>query len=285
MAPHIVWMRIGLCLAALAPAGAPTAAARADAVSRLAAWADTLPVDPRVIAEIERYGRDEDSPFGGGYAAGLAAGVRRLVFESVRGGFERPVERGGAPLVEVAFMEPGFAGRTAGDTDSGPEAEFEGSVVRTECIAFLETRDITPAEALKIYAEPAFRMSTRSKIKRIWMEDGLDCVETEGVRIVMSPTLYCSRVDEVQDSTMAAQHSQSVSSKGGDGYQAVYFKESLKTFVKVPGGIVFHYINFYRASGLGGLQKRVGKGKIIESERHAVEELGRRLSREAPPGD
>ncbi len=127
-------------------------------------------------------------------------------------------------------------------------------------------------------------MSTRSKIKRIWMEDGLDCVETEGVRIVMSPTLYCSRIDEFHDSTMAVQHSQAVSSKGGDGYQAVYFKESLKTFVKVPGGIVFHYINFYRASGLGGVQKRVGKGKIVESEKRAVEELGKRLS-QPPPGE
>ena len=284
MTRPIIRIRVGLCLAALTLACVSTEAATDDAVSRLAAWADTLPVDPRVIVEIDRYEKDEDSPFGGAYAVSLAAGVRRLAFESVRKALERPVERGGEPLVEVAFMEPGFAGRPAGETASGPEAEFEKSVVRTECIAFLESRDITPAEALRIYAEPGFRMSTRSKIKRIWMEDGLDCVETEGVRIVMSPTLYCSRVDELHDSTMASQHSQAVSSKGGDGYQAVYFKESLKTFVKVPGGIVFHYINFYRASGLGGVQKRVGKGKIVESEKRAVEELGRRLS-QPPPGD
>jgi hypothetical protein len=276
-------IRIGLWLAALTLTCIAAEAAAGEVVSRLAEWSDTLPIDPRVIVEIDRYERDEDSPFGDAYAVGLATGVRRLVFESVRKALERPVERGHEPLIEVTFMEAGFAGRALQATASGPEAEFEKSTVRTECVAFLESRDITPAEALEIYADPAFRMETRSKIKRIWMDDGLDCVETDGVRIVMSPTLYCSRVDEFHDSTMAAQHSQAVSSKGGDGYQAVYFKESLKTFVKVPGGIVFHYINFYRGGGLGGVQKRVGKGKIVESEKRVIEEFAKRISPDAPP--
>ena len=283
MTEPIIRIRIGLWLAALTLACITAEAATGEGVSRLAAWSDTLPIEPRVIVEIDRYEREENTPFGDAYANGLAAGVRRLVFESVRKALERPVERGREPLIEVTFMEPGFAGRAAEATASGSEAEFEKSIVRTECIAFLESRDITPAEALEIYADPGFRMDTRSKIKRIWMEDGLDCVETEGVRIVMSPTLYCSRVDEFRDSTMAAQHSQGVSSEGGDGYQAVYFKESLKTFVEVPGGIVFHYINYYRGGGLGGVQKRVGKGKIVESEKRVIEEFAKRLFPEAPP--
>ena len=277
--------RIGLWLATLMLAFITAEAAADEVVSRLAAWSDTLPIDPRAIVEIDRYERDEDTPFGDAYAVGLAAGVRRLVFESVRKVLERPMERGREPLIEVTFMEPGVAGLAAGATASGPEAEFEKSIVRTECVAFFESRDITPGEALQIYADPAFRMGTRSKIKRIWMENGLDCVETEGVRIVMSPTLYCSRVDEFHDSTLAAQHSQAVSSKSGDGYQAVYFKESLKTFVKVPGGIVFHYINFYRGSGLGGVQKRVGRGKIVESEKRVMEEFAKRLLPVSPPAE
>jgi len=63
----------------------------------------------------------------------------------------------------------------------------------------------------------------------------------------------------------------------------VYFNESLKSFVKVPGGIVFLYINLYRSGGLGGVQKRVGKGKIVESEKRVMEEFAKRLIPESPP--
>jgi hypothetical protein len=281
-------VRTGLALflfAAVFPA-AHRAGPRAEASEALASammWADTLPIDPRVMAEIDRFAAAEKGVFRGGNAAELAAAARRRVFSAVSDALSNPAVRGGKPSVEVAFMEPGFGGGLQGEGVPPLEAEFEKSIVRTECLAFIEGEDISPDAALGIYAEPAFRMSVHSKIKRIWMDGGLDCVETEGVKFLLSPTLYCSRLDEYRDSTVVMQHSQVVANDGE--YETVYFKESLKTFVKVPGGMIFHYINFFRGSGLGGVRKSVGKGKIIESETRAVEELSRRLSDRTPSGD
>jgi hypothetical protein len=265
-----------MLLSALVSVCAGSEPATSDAAWHLAAWSDTLPIDPRVISQINRYEHDEGSQFRDGYAADLSAGIRALVFESVRKAIEKRVERGGEPLIEVTYMEAGFARRSGGGEANKAETEFEKSIIRTEFLVFLDARDATPDRALEIYAEPAFRMSASSRIKRIWMDGDLDCVETDGIKFLLSPTLYCSRIDEFRDSTLTAQHSQVVSN--GDDYQAVYFKESLKTFVKVPGGIVFHYINYFRGSGMGGVKKSVGRGKIVDSEKRAIEELRNRLS-------
>jgi hypothetical protein len=274
-----------LLFAAFVPAGRTEgeSVAASGALASALAWGDTLPADERVIREIDRYAADEKGEFRGGYAAGLSAGTRRRVFAAVAEALAKPPRPNGEPSVEVAFMEPGFANASGGESLSPLEKKFEESIIRTESVAFFEGVDVSPAAALKIYSDPAFRMSTRSRMKRIWIDGGLDCVETEGVKFLVSATLYCSRLDEFRDSTVAMEHSQVV--ENGDDYETVYFKESLKTFVKVPGGIVFHYINFFRGTGLGGVKKSIGKGKIVESETKAIEELGKRLAERTQPGD
>jgi hypothetical protein len=275
----------GLLCAGLLPAAraADSAPAAGERIAAAMAWADTLPIDTRAIREIDRFAAAEKGVFRGVYAAEFAAAARRRVFSAVSDALSNPAVLGGEPSVEVAFMEPGFGGGLQGAGVPPLEAEFEKSIIRTECLAFFEGKDMSPDAALEIYTGPAFRIGVQSRIKRIWMEDGLDCVETEGMKFLLSPTLYCSRLDEYRDSTVVMQHSQVVAN--GDEYETVYFKESLKTFVKVPGGMIFHYINFFRGSSLGGVRKSVGKGKIIESETRAIEELSRRLSERTMPGN
>jgi hypothetical protein len=121
-------------------------------------------------------------------------------------------------------------------------------------------------------------MEVSSRIKRIWMEGEESCIETKGLRPFLSSTLACNRIDELISPGLASQHSQVVSNPGGDDYQDVYFKESLKTFVNVPGGVVFYYINYTRAVKLGGLRKRIGRGKVKGSQEKAVRELQSVLS-------
>jgi hypothetical protein len=61
--------------------------------------------------------------------------------------------------------------------------------------------------------------------------------------------------------------------------------ESLKTFVRLPDGLAFHYVNYSRTVGMGGIQRRVSRGKIEDSYKRAVEELGRRLAALSPEAE
>ena len=116
-------------------------------------------------------------------------------------------------------------------------------------------------------------MRVSSPIENIWMEGDENCVETKGVTLILSPMKNCSRIDELHRPGLAAQHSQTVANPGDDDYQPVYFKESIKTFVAVPGGLVLHYINYSRTTGLGGLKKRIARGKLKDSQAEAIREM------------
>jgi hypothetical protein len=270
---------IGLALLAFTA----KASAAQDFTTLAREWADTLAVDSRVVEEINRYAADQNHPFEHGYPAAFAAGVRRLVFtglfQALGGARDEFIE----PTVTVTYMEPGFARETGESVATDLEKGFEGSFIRTECHAFFECEGVSPAEALRTYTAPEFRKGVTSRIKRISFEDGEDCVETDGVKFLLAPTHYCSRIDELHDSSAAVQHSQVVSNRGENGYQSVYFKESLKTFVAARGGLLFHYVSYIRGGDLGGIQKKLAKGKIADSERRAVEEFKRLIDSKAPP--
>ena len=55
---------------------------------------------------------------------------------------------------------------------------------------------------------------------------------------------------------VTAEHSQVVSNPGGEDFQTVYFKESLKVFISVPDGLALYYINYTRSAKLGSLKKK-----------------------------
>ena len=74
-----------------------------------------------------------------------------------------------------------------------------------------------------------------------------------------------------------AQHSQVVSNGGDEDYQRVYFKESLKSFVAVSGGLALYYINYTRSTDIGRFGKYIARGKIEGAQEDAIEELMRRL--------
>ena len=103
-----------------------------------------------------------------------------------------------------------------------------------------------------------------------------------GVKLLLDPIKCCDRIAALQIEDGALQHAQTVRNTGDGGYQAVYFKESLKTFVRLPDGLALHYINYTRTVSLGGIKATVARGKIEESERKAVEEIGRRLDSLVP---
>lgn len=262
-------MAILACLPLTRPPADARSAMGIGAAAMVAGWGDTLEVDERILAEIKRF---EDGGLDDAYAMSLAESVRRLVFKSATTRLEALAKGECSPFVDVRFEEAGFASPDAAPTND-LEREFEGAFIRTELLACFQTDDVTAEDALRTYVDPEFRKTVSSRVKRIWSEGGESCIETNGVRPFLQSTLVCNRIDEFHNGALAAQHSQVVSNPGGDDHQDVYFKESLKTFLEIPGGIALHYINYTRAVKLGGLRKRIGRGKIAGSQEKAVEGL------------
>jgi hypothetical protein len=243
-----------------------------DASAMIHRWGRELDIDERVLAEMHRYA-DEEGEFGEGYARALTASVRRLILEGAASQLVALSKGQCNPFVEVTYEEPGFAAEDGQPPDRKPEQKFEAGFIRTELLACLKAEDIVPEDALRTYTDPEFRMKVSSRIKRIWLEGNESCIETKGLRPFLSSTLVCNRINEYRSSGLASQHSQVVSNPGGDDHQDVYFKESLKTFVRIPGGMALHYINYTRTVRLRGLKKRIGRKKVIESQQDAVREL------------
>jgi len=167
---------------------------------------------------------------------------------------------------------------------------FEESLIRTEMVACLETENPDPEAVLQIYVSPEFRMVAESRIIDMWEDEEGACMETKGVLSLVEPTRVCNRIQDFRAEGVAAQHSQVVFNEGRKPYEDVYFKESLKTFVRIPGGMALHYINYARAGNLGRLERWAGPGQIRGSQEGNVAELQRRLRRGAsgppsPPTD
>lgn len=259
--------------AVTAPAFAPEAA---DPAADLVAWTEQLPLDDRIAVQISRYSEEKDD-VGAEYPGRTAAAMRSLIINDLkRASSELPT--GGEPIVAAQFMKAGFMDPQGMEPDNKHAREFEEGFIRTEATAFIGIEGVTPEQALKIYASPEFRMDVSSRIKRIYDEEGTSCIEVKGVKALLSPTLYCNDVVELVEPGLASEHSQVVSNPGGGDYQTVYFKESVKTFIAVPGGLAYHYINYIRAVKLGSIKRSIGRGKIEDSEKEKLIELQRRLS-------
>jgi hypothetical protein len=271
----MVWLVVAGLSALVASPGSSVDDARG---SMVAAWLDSLPFDNRVIGGIELYADEKRSEFDEGYSSRLVGGIRRLIGADVEHQLTRLSEGNRRPFIEVSILDPGFPSPGGKPPGSSNERDFEKSFVRTEVLAFFEDEKTSPAAALALYTTDEFRKTVSSRIENIWNEGEEVCVEMGGVKLLLDPLKYCDRIGELHEENLSLQHTRTVRNKGDSGYQAVYFKESLKTFVRLPDGLAFHYINYSRTVGLGGIQRRVARGKIEDSEKKAVEELGRRLA-------
>jgi hypothetical protein len=247
----------------------------------VAAWLHSLPNDERAIGEIELFAREKRSGFDDGYAARLAAGIRRLVGADVERQLGRLSEGVRTPFIDVTILDPGFASVGGKPDDSKTAREFEKSFVRIEVLAFFKNETTAPRTALGMYTDPEFRKTVSSRLKSVWNEGEEVCIDMGGVQLVLDPIKCCDRVAELHIDGISLQHAQTARNTGGGGYQTVFFKESLKTFVRLPDGLAFHYIAYTRTVGMGGIKGKIGCGKIEESERKAVEEIGRRLAARA----
>lgn len=240
-------------------------------------WAASLEIDSRVPDELARF-RDGGRRLPGSYVHELPAAARRDLVDRAERAVARLAKSGCEPSLDVSFDEPPAPERPEGRR-SGVQEAFEESLLRIEMVACIASGEVDPDEALRIYTDPEFRRSVESRIERIWTEDGLSCVETAGVSGFLDPARACNRIERYRAPSAAAEHSQVVANRipGDASYEIVYFKESLKTFVRIPGGVALHYAHLSRSADLGRLSRWIGAGRVRDAEERKVAALERAL--------
>jgi hypothetical protein len=232
-------------------------------------WCETLATDEGVAGEVRKYIRDKRE-FSDEYALELAAGVRSLIFDAADICLRDVGSGNYESFVDVEFPDPGFAAGRSEDDVEKLGRRFEKGFVRTEFLAFVEADGVTSKDAMRVYTSKDFRLKTSSRTRRIWDEDGVRCVEARKKAFV-PPMMSCNRIEELHGDGFSAQHSQVVSNPGGSGFQTIYYKESLKTFIEVPGGIVVHYINYSRSKKVNSFTKGIARKKLVTAQEEAVE--------------
>jgi hypothetical protein len=252
-------------------------AGQMGAVEELGRWAESLPPDPRVFDELHRF-ETSGGPIGE-WAQAFTAVVRAEIFSAARDQLAVFLSGECSPSTKASIGNPGFTLSSTGAANLADIAswkKFRQSLIYTETVACFQTTE-EPGEVLQAYAGQAFRMRAESRITSMWEDSQGTCLETKGVLGLVAPTKICNRIHDLSLEGLAAQHSQVVFNEGGERYQDVYFKESLKTFVQIPGGVALHYVNVSRAADLGRIKRWIGAGQIEDSQNNTIEEFQRWL--------
>ena len=240
----------------------------------LGRWLAALSLDARIAGEMGRFTHD-DLELSAGYRSARVASMRKLVTVEVDQAVAALLLGPCEPSVEVTYPW-----QNDNDQDVEAEKEFSKSFIRTEMFACFETSQADPTAALEIYTSSDFRKEVSSRIEGLWAEGDLSCVESGGIRALLSPTKSCNSITRFFQSGMAAEHSQVVWNEGRDPYQDVYYKESVKTFVQIPGGLALHYLNYSRTTNMGRMQRWMGTGSIEDSQKDSAKLMAQRLAGE-----
>jgi hypothetical protein len=251
--------------------------ARADVV----VWLDSLEVDPGVNQQLERFENHEgdwpdDTP------DRLIDAFRQRIHDDVTRALARIAAGDHSEFVSVNFLSPRDFAQGGNETGDKRGRKFEEGVIRTEQLAFYPGIARSPGEALGIFVDPEFRRATTSRIEALEEDGDLSCLRTGGITGLMSPTWACNRVTYFDTPTVAAEHSQVVSNPGDEDFQTIYFKESVKVFVATADGLALFYINYTRGAKLGSLKKKLGRGRIEDSQRERADALRSWLEGERP---
>jgi hypothetical protein len=246
-------------------------------------WAGSLPLDPGVARELERYRGERRQALSEEYRSALPLHLRGRVAAEAEARVREFLEGRCTPFVRITFGPDG-AGLPAELRERGSvESNFLEALTRVESVACFEGAELSAEDALRLYTSPAFRRTTESRIREIREEGDLSCVSTEGVRALLAPSQACNRITWFLQGPMASEHSQVVSNGEGSRLQPIYFKESLKTFVEVPGGLAFHYVNYTRSADLGAISRGIGRRAVQDAEERRIREFRRRLADPAVP--
>jgi hypothetical protein len=265
-----------LLLLSLAPTGSPAEDDDQEPATAINAWLDTLAIDPGVARELQSYA-DEKGDWPAETPERLANQFRQKIREDVARAIPRILAGEVGEEVAVDFLTPADFARDGSETRDDRGREFEEGVIRTEQFHVYPGASASPTAALAQFTDVDFRKRTSSRIEDIHEQDQVSCLRTKGMWGLLDPTWTCNRIKLFDEDGIAAEHSQVVSNPGDDGFQTIYFKESIKVFVATPRGLVLYYINYTRSSKLGAFKKKFGRGRIEESQRDRARALSEYL--------
>jgi hypothetical protein len=233
-------------------------------------FVSSLSTHPGVDDEIARF---DDGRLDPAYRRAFAEFARNRVTTTVVERLHEMIREGCSSGVSVDFPGERFTGRP---DPTSTEKDFEDSIVLTRSTACYTT-DILPEELLRVYSSRDVRMAAQSRMEDVYQEDGLTCYAVGGVPLLVGATRSCNEVRGTATERIAMDHSQTVWSEEED-HQPVFFKESVKAAVRLDDGrIGLVHVTLTRSTGLGGLEKRLGRGKIEDSLRQQTEVLAERL--------
>jgi hypothetical protein len=240
----------------------------------LTAWGATLARDERALEELGRF--HEGGALGSEYRIALSELVRSELFAAAERALGSIEAEGCRPSVSVTL--PAFGEGTGVLPRSATAERFEQSTIRVESVTCIDVGSTSSGDALDLYVSPEFRQAAESRIEEITSRGGERCERTGGTFPLLSPTHSCASVTRFDDERLSSQHSQVVSNAGKDGEQPVYFKESLKTAVRIPGGVAIHHVHYSRSVNLGRLERWVAQGKVRDAEEKTLRLLRERMS-------
>jgi hypothetical protein len=248
-----------------------------DALTAWIQWGGTLNPDPRGIRELTRYGEAAGAPLDPEYAGGLITRIHENLLSSARARVARLLEGVCEPSFQVTFGPSAGPFGSTGASGVLEAVRFEEGLVNVEVVACLTASGARAEEALAIYTSPDFRMAAEGRIRSVREQGDESCVETAGTPGLLSPSHACNRIRRFVGGPIASEHSQVVLNVDPHSFQVVYLKESLKTFVMVPGGVALHYVNHSRTVELGRLGRWAAARSIRDSEARKAAALQARL--------
>jgi hypothetical protein len=208
----------------------------------LASWGAGLGVDERVLDEMGRF--DDGGTLSDGYRSAFAGQMRSEVFAAAERALGSLASKGCEPMIIVDLPAP--RGNVPVDPRSPVAERFEQSVIRVESVTCISTERDDAAGALTVFTSPEFRRAAESRIEEIRVEGGKSCERTGGTFPLLAPTSSCASLARLDADGFSALHSQVIANPDAARTQLVYFKESLKTVVRIPGGVAVHHIHYSR---------------------------------------
>jgi hypothetical protein len=253
--------------------GATRVSGQETSAGPLSSWGEQLGIDPRVLDQMA--GFEDGGTLSEEHRSAFASRIRSEIFDVADRAVGLLQSHGCEPSVTVDLPAP--RGDDAARESSAVADRFEQSLIRVESVTCIATEQGDPAAALTLYTSPEFRRAAESRIEEIRSEAGESCERTGGTFPLLAPTHSCAVVSRIDEGWLSSQHSQVIANPDVGRTQIVYFKESLKTAVRVPGGVAIHHIHYSRSVNLGRLERWVAHGKVKDAEARTLQLLRERI--------
>ena len=237
-------------------------------------WEESTSIDPRLYAQMDLFSAGDKS-LARDYEVGFSQAIKDDIFR--RSKSEVDLFRAGTcePATYADFLDSDLIPIPAKNLRAGPaEREFEDGLVRIEATACLHNSDAK--KAMSIFLNNDFRLESLSLVSSSRYEGPLLCESTSGVPLISAGTSQCMALNRLEEPGTEAVFGAIVSNT--PGFQPVYFRENLVTFVDLPnGGTGASLIMYGRVENIAGIFHGIASRALQSAQRGAFSDLDRRM--------